>query len=257
MGRFRLTGLPGDILPPVLALVALLLLWEGMVAAFSIPRFVLPAPSFIYQSGTSIASEIWIGHVTATLRVVLTGFSISVLIAIPLAMLFVALPFVSRAIYPLVVVVQCMPVISVAPIIIVVFGTSETSRVIITALIAFFPIIVAAVGGMLSTPAEMIELSRSLRARRYREVLGVRFPHALPQIFGALKISITLSVIGATVAEFVAADAGLGYMIMLNTSFLRMGHAFAALAVLIALSLLLFWIVVLLERRVLYWVPGR
>lgn len=257
MRRFRMAGLSGDILPPVLALLVLLGLWEGAVAAFSIPRFVLPAPSFIYQSGSSIASEIWVGHITATLRVVLTGFTISVLIAIPLAMFFVALPFVSRAIYPLVVIVQCMPVISVAPIIIVVFGTSETSRIIITTLIAFFPIIVAAVGGMLSTPFEMIELSRSLRARKYREVLGVRFPHALPQIFGALKISITLSVIGATVAEFVAADAGLGYMIMLNTSFLRMGHAYAALGVLIALSLILFWIVILVERRALYWAPGR
>lgn len=253
----RLIAIVRDALPPLIAFCCVIAVWEAACAVLAIPTFVLPAPSAIAFAGSSVGLEMWTRHIVATLRVVLSGFAIAVVLAIPIAMVFVASPLLSRAIYPLVVIVQSVPVVSVAPIIIVLFGTSEPSRIVITSLIAFFPVIVAAVAGMSSTPTEMVELSRSMRAGRLREILGVRFPHALPQVFGALKVSMTLAVIGATVAEFVASDVGLGYLIMLNTSFLRMGQAFSALAVLVAASLILFWIVAFAERRIVHWALSR
>ena len=132
-------------------------------------------------------------------------------------------------------------------------GASDLPRIVITFLITFFPIVVSTVTGLMATPEELIELSRSLRARRTREMLHIRLPYAVPYIFSALKIRLRSPIIGAVVAEFVAAEHGLGFFIMFSTSFFRIPQAFAGLVVLVALSVFLIQAVHLTQRWFVPW----
>jgi NitT/TauT family transport system permease protein len=132
-------------------------------------------------------------------------------------------------------------------------GAQDLPRVVITFMITFFPIVVSTVTGMLATPEELIELSRSLKAGRTREMLHIRLPYAVPYIFSSLKIATTLAVVGAVVAEFVAAEHGLGFFIMFSTSFFKIPQAFAGLVVLVVLSLVLFRLCAIAQRRFAPW----
>jgi len=238
---------------PALAIICCLLVWEGAARLFSIPSFLLPTPSAIVRAGFAVPPEVWFGHIWATLRVALMGFGLAVAISMPLAISLASSRFLSRTVYPLLVVVQSTPIVAIAPIIVVTLGANDLPRVVITFLITFFPIVVSTVTGLQSTPAELIELSRSLRAGRKREILHIRLPFAVPHIFSALKISTTLAVIGAVVAEFVAAEKGLGFFIAYSTSNFRIPTAFAGLVVLVAISLALFRVVGFIQRRFFGW----
>jgi NitT/TauT family transport system permease protein len=238
---------------PFIAIVGLLLLWEGVTRLFAIPSFLLPAPSAILTAGLAVPPGIWLGHIWATLRVALMGFGLAAAVSIPLAVCLASSKFLSRTVYPLLVVVQSTPIVAVAPIIVVTLGAGDLPRIVITFLITFFPIVVSTVTGLQSTPEELIELSRSLRAGRKREILHIRLPFAVPHIFSALKISTTLAVIGAVVAEFVAAEKGLGFFIAFSTSNFRIPTAFAGLVILVAISLSLFRMVSFIQRRFIGW----
>ncbi|MGA8649550.1 MAG: ABC transporter permease [Xanthobacteraceae bacterium] len=242
-----------DRLAPTGAFIALIVVWEGACRLFAIPSFLLPSPSAIVQAGLEVSAAQWLGHAGATLRVALMGYAAAIAVSIPLAVALVNSRFLSRTLYPILVIVQSTPIVAVAPIIVVTLGASDLPRVVITFLIAFFPIIVSTVTGLKATPEELIELSRSLRAGRAREMLHIRLPFAVPYIFSALKISITLSIIGAVVAEFVAAERGLGFFIMFSTSFFKIPQAFAGLAILVALSLALFRLCTLVQRWFVPW----
>lgn len=238
---------------PMLLCIAIILLWEIGCRVFEVPTFLLPSPTAILAGAAEQAPSTWAGHIGATIRVALIGYFVSIAISIPLAIILASSKFLSRTIYPIIVVVQATPIVAVAPIIVVVLGTSDLPRVTITFLITFFPIVVSTTTGLLATPEEMIELSRSLRAGRAREVFQIRLPFAVPYIFSALKISITLAFVGAVVAEFVAAEQGLGYFIQFATSFFKIAQAFAALIVLVTISLLAFQIVVLSQAFLAPW----
>lgn len=251
IGVFVLTWLDRGL--PFIAIVVLLLFWEGATRLFAIPSFLLPAPSAILAAAIAVPPGIWFGHIWATLRVALMGFGLAMAVSIPLAVCLASSKFLSRTVYPLLVVVQSTPIVAVAPIIVVTLGAGDLPRVVITFLITFFPIVVSTVTGLQSTPEELIELSRSLRAGRKREILHIRLPFAVPHIFSALKISTTLAVIGAVVAEFVAAEKGLGFFIAFSTSNFRIPTAFAGLVILVAISLSLFQAVSFVQRRFVGW----
>ena len=159
----------------------------------------------------------------------------------------------SRTLYPMIVVVHSMPIVAIAPIIVVTLGASDLPRIVITFLITFFPIVVTTTAGLLATPEEMIELSRSLRAGRLREMIHIRLPFALSYIFSALRISTTLAIVGAVVSEFVAAERGLGYFIQFSTSFFKINQAFAALAILVTISLAFFQFISWTQRFLAPW----
>ncbi|TJZ94252.1 ABC transporter permease subunit [Paracoccus gahaiensis] len=233
--------------------LTVLLLWEGAVRLFAIPSFLLPAPSAILGSFGAVGPARWATHVWATLRVAVMGFGLATCVAIPLAMVMMRSPFLSKTLYPLLVVVQSTPVVAIAPIIVVALGAGDLPRVVITTLITFFPLVVSTATGLAATPPELIELSRSLSAPARREMTQIRLPYAVPYIFSALRISITLAVIGAVVAEFVASDAGVGYFIQFSTSMFRMPQAWAGLVVLAAMSLILFQAVVLTQKWLFPW----
>lgn len=242
-----------DRFAPWLALLVLLLVWEAACRLLRLPSFVLPSPSAILAATQKVGLGAWAEHIFATLRVTLMGYGLSILIGIPLAIALASSRLMSRTLYPLLVIVQSTPIVAVAPIIVVVMGAGDLPRVFITFLIAFFPIVVSCVTGLLATPEELVELSRSLGASKAREYRNIRLPYAIPHLFSALRISITLAVIGAVVAEFVAAEKGLGYFINFSTSMFQVPQAFAALMMLVVISLLLFHLIGLLQKVFFPW----
>lgn len=238
---------------PLLTFAAILFAWEFGTRLFGVPSYLLPAPSRIMGGYGAVDFGRWMEHIWATLRVALVGFAVSIAVSLPIAIGLAKSKLMSRAIYPLLVVIQSVPVVAVAPIIIVVLGTDDAPRIVITFMISFFPLVVSMTTGLMATPPELIELSRSLRAPAVREITQIRLPYATPYIFSGLKISITLSVIGAVVSEFVAAEKGLGYFIQFSTSLFKMPQAWAGLIVLIAMSLILFQSINFAQRLLFPW----
>ncbi len=230
-------------------------LWEGAVHLFGIREFILPAPSAIWTATVAVWPTV-LGHTLATLGTVLTGFAAAVLISLPLAMLIAASPAISAALYPLLVVTQSIPKVALAPILIIALGANEIPRIIVTFLVAFFPLVVGTVAGLLATPPELIELGRACRAGRIQQLTRIRLPYAIPFVFGGLKVAAALSVVGAVVAEFVGADAGLGYLIQTSMAFFRTPLAFGAVVILALMGILLFQAVSLAERLLFPWSSG-
>ena len=247
----RLTALPVAL--PLLTFAALLILWEVSARVFAIPSYILPAPTRVLQGFSAVEAGRWVEHVWATLRVALTGFAVAIAVSLPIAVGLAKSKLMSRALYPILVVIQSVPVVAVAPIIIVVLGTDDAPRVVITFMISFFPLVVSMTTGLMATPPELIELSRSLRAPKHREITQIQLPYAIPYIFSGLKISITLAVIGAVVAEFVAAEVGIGYFIQFSTSMFKLPQAWAGLVILVVMSLVLFQMVSIAQRVFFPW----
>lgn len=252
-GQLRLWLIRTPFVLPFLTFASILVIWELATQLLNVPTYVLPAPSRILTGFSAIPGSRWLEHIWATLRVALVGYAVAIAVSLPIAIMLAKSRLINRAIYPLLVVIQSIPVVAIAPIIIVVLGTDDAPRIVITFMIAFFPLVVSMSTGLMSTPPELLELSRSMKATLWREISQIRLPYAIPYIFSGLKISITLAVIGAVVSEFVAADKGLGFFIQFSTSLFKLPQAWAGLALLICLSLLLFQAVNLVQRIVFPW----
>jgi len=241
--------------PGLIAVATLFLVWEGLVRGFGIRPFILPAPSAIFAE-TFAAWPVVLKHTWATLGTVLLGFFASVAISLPLAMLIVSSSKIAAAVYPLLVITQSIPKVALAPILIVALGANELPRVIVTFLVAFFPLVVGTVAGLLATPPELIELGKSCRAGRIQELLRIRLPYAVPFVFGGLKVAAALAVVGAVVAEFVGAEAGLGYLIQTSMAFFKTPLAFGAVVILAIMGIVLFQVVSVAERVFFPWSSG-
>ena len=237
----------------LLALIVAIALWEGACRLFAIPVFILPSPLAIFNSVGTLDVGRWLTHTLATLSVALSGFLLAIVIALPLAIAIVSSKLLARLVLPWLIVIQSTPVVAIAPIIVVTLGSGMLPRVVITTLISFFPLVISTATGMTSVPAELLELSKTLRAPRNREYWQIRMPYAVPYIFSALKVAITLSIIGAVVAEFVAADQGLGYLILFSTSSFKIPLAFTSLFLLVVCSLTLYGLVSWLQKRLFPW----
>jgi NitT/TauT family transport system permease protein len=246
-------SVPGrEYLMPLVTFIALLVVWEVGVRTFRVPTFVLPAPSAIALAAWEARAQLP-GHTWMTLWESLAGFGLSIAIGVPLAVLIAASPLLRNTIYPLIVVTQSVPKIAIAPVLIMFVGVGEMPKIFIAFLVAFFPIVVDTATGLNAVPPELVELSRSLRASRWQEFVKIRFPMAIPFIFSGLKIAVALSVVGAVVGEFVQADKGLGYLIVVATSYWKTPLAFAAMVLLSAMGIALFAVVALIERVCFPW----
>ena len=226
--------------------------WEAACRHLAVPSYLIPAPSAIWADATGNAGMI-AGHALATVRTVMLGFLASIAVSLPLAVLIVSTPVMASTIYPLLVLTQSIPKVALAPLLVVLLGTNELPRVVITFLVAFFPLVLAVATGLNAVPPELIELGRVCRASRWKELVRIRLPYAVPFIFSGLKAAITLSVVGAVVAEFVNADRGLGYLIVTSTAFFQVPTAWAALIVLSLIGIILFQAIVVIERVFFPW----
>jgi NitT/TauT family transport system permease protein len=252
IGFWRRSNLGQDVLLPLGVFILLLIIWEAAVQIFTIPVYLLPAPSVIWTDSIALAGPIG-EHTLATLRTVVLGFIISIVISLPLAVFMTSSPVISSAIYPLLVLTQSIPKVALAPILVVMLGANELPRLVITFLVAFFPLVIAIAIGLMSVPAELLELGRSFKASKFQELYRIRLPYAVPFIFSGLKVAIALAVVGAVVGEFVNADKGLGYLIITATAFFKTPVAFGALILLSIMGIVLFQVVVIIERIFFPW----
>jgi NitT/TauT family transport system permease protein len=238
--------------PPLLTLVAMVVVWELAVAVFRVPEYILPTPRGIaaamIKEWRYLALHTWI-----TVQEVLLGFAMAVAVGIPIAVAIVYSPLIERAIYPLLVGSQSVPKIAIAPLLIFWAGLGLFPKVLVAFLISFFPIIIDTVVGLRSVEPEMLHLARSMGAGAGRIFLKIRFPTALPNIFAGLKVAVTLSVVGAIVGEFIQADRGLGYALLQANAVMDTRLGFAAIIVLSAVGIAMFVAVDFIERRLIPW----
>jgi NitT/TauT family transport system permease protein len=237
---------------PLVVVVVFALTWEVSVRLFRIPQFLLPAPSVIYAE-TVATGPTMLKHTLSTLYTVLMGFGLSIVISLPLAVLITSSALVANAVYPLLVLTQSIPKVALAPLLVVVLGAGALPRVIVTLLVAFFPLVISVATGLLSVPTDLVQLARSLSMSRLEELWRIRLPHAIPFVFNGLKMAIIFAVVGAVVGEFVAAEEGLGYLITSATAFFRTPLAFGALVILSLVGIALFQLVVIVERVFFPW----
>jgi NitT/TauT family transport system permease protein len=250
--RARLWRTARDVVQPTLFFVLLLVLWEAAVRVFRIPVYLLPAPSVIWVDTTRIAAAVS-GHTLATLQTIVIGFLVSIAVSLPLAIVITYSRLFANAVYPFLVVTQSIPKVALAPILVVALGANELPRVVVTFLVAFFPLVISIAAGLMSVPPDLLELGRSYKATRAQELTRIRLPYAVPFIFSGLKVAITLSVVGAVVGEFVAANRGLGYLITSSTAFFKTPVAFGAMILLSIMGIVLFQALVIVERVFFPW----
>ena len=237
---------------PIATLLGTGVLWEIVVRAFNVPEYLLPAPSAILTALTKDAGYL-AHHLGITSLEVVLGLLLSIVIGVGFGVLMVMLPPVETALYPLLVASQSIPKIAIAPLLVVWAGIGLLPKILVAFLIAFFPLVIATVAGLSSVEPEMLHLARSMGASRTRTLFKVRFPTALPQIFSGLKVAVTLAVVGALVGEFIQADRGLGYVMLLANGNFDTPLAFATFVLLSALGIVMFVLVEAIERVVLPW----
>lgn len=247
-----MTATQRRIILPLTTFVLFVGIWQLSSWAFKVPAYLLPSPIDIFNGGMRLGPALF-SNTLETLTTILIGFAISCLVGIPLGVLVSVNRLTSEAIYPLIVFLNAIPIVAIAPILVVVFGTDMTARLVIVTLIAFFPIMVATASGVLDTPDEMLDLARVAGASPMTEILTVRLPHAVAFIFGGLRIGVTVAVVGAVVAEFVNANKGLGFLVTSSTAQFAIPTAMACVVMLALISVLLYESVNLVHRSFFSW----
>jgi len=242
----------------VLLLVVSLAGWEALVRALHVPAFILPPPS---QVGAALyrgaVSGIYLQHLWITLAETLLGFVAGSVVAFVVGTALAASRRTEYFLYPYIVMFQSMPKVALAPLVVVWFGLGLTSKVVSAALIAFFPLLVNTVVGLRSADEDRIDLMRSLAASDMQIFRMLRLPTALPFIMAGLEVAMVFSLVGAIVAEFVGAEAGLGMLIQSRNFSMDVAGEFAVLFILAGMGLLLNAALVTVRRRVLFWDPSQ
>ncbi len=237
---------------PIVFFIAIILVWEGISRLGILPPYVLPAPSSIVVSlvvnFTSMSNDIVI-----TLLEALIGFIIAILLSVIMAILMDSIISIKKTIYPVLIVSQTIPIIILAPLFIIWFGYGYTPKVVIVILICFFPITISTLQGMATVDKELIDLLRSMGASKFQVYKFVKIPSATPNFFAGLKIAATYSIMGATIGEWVGGKDGLGvYMIRAKQSFAT-DRVFAAIIIIVILSILLLKIIEFTENKYMPW----
>jgi ABC-type nitrate/sulfonate/bicarbonate transport system permease component len=227
-------------------------LWEILVRLRDTPTWLLPPPSAI---GKSII-ENWamlLEHTWVTAQSALIGFAIAFVVGVGSAILVTSSRILERSLYPVIIATNAIPVIAIAPILLIWFGYGLTPKIIVVALICFFPIAVNTIDGLRSVDRDMVNLLRSLGASRWATFRLVRFPSSLPYLFSGTRIAAAVSVIGALVAEWVGSSAGLGYLMIRSASQFLTDRVFAAIFIAALMGIAMFVSISLLERWLLPW----
>lgn len=242
-----------DVAAPLILIAALIALWQAaakldwIADALDIEPYLVPAPSEIWTALTDnwalLRDNAWV-----TLEEVALGFALALAVGVGFALLLHLSPLLRRAFYPLIVASQTIPVIVIAPVLVVWFGFGIGPKALIIALICFFPIAVTMLDGLGSVHSEQRKLMRSLGASRLQTLTRLEIPMSLPYLFTGAKISIAVAVIGAVFGEWSGASEGLGHLILVDNAQLEVARMFAAIVVLSAMAMALFGLVALLER---------
>jgi NitT/TauT family transport system permease protein len=235
--------------------IAFLALWEGTCRLFDISTLVLPPPSAIAGRLYSLVATgtIW-PHLWATSAAIGAGFVLGVVAGLVIGAMVSLIPIVERLVYPYLVALQTLPKVAIAPLFIIWFGYGLTSKIVITALVCFFPVLVSVVAGFHSTDRDQLDMMKAFGATKWQTLVRLRIPSALVLIFAGLEIAAVLAVIGAIVGEFVGAQVGLGYLIVALNFSLDVPGVFAVLIVLSAIGLLLHGTMRYAAQRSIFWI---
>lgn len=237
---------------PVAAGIVAILLWHFAVLAFAVPVYLVPPPADVAQRLVEDWRQLGF-HAAVTLGEALGGFALAAVFGVLAAALLVWSPALERAVMPVLLVIQTFPKIALAPLIVIWFGLGIGPKLLISFLVAVFPVLVSAIVGMRSVEKDMLDLARATQAPAWRIFWRVRLPFALPQIFGGLKVAVAFAVVGAVVGEWVGADRGLGYLLLWANANLDTPLLFAILVWLAVIGLSLYYAVEWAERLALPW----
>jgi NitT/TauT family transport system permease protein len=247
----RLRFVLWNLLPP-LTFVAMIALWWGAVELFKIPAYLLPGPGKVFARLVTDAGLLWT-HSKVTLTEVLLGFGITVVTAIPLGLLVALSPLAKQVVYPPIMLMQLVPKIAVAPLFLVWLGFGLESKVLLTILMTFFPLLLASISGFMILDDRLLYLTKSMGASSWDTFRYLRFPAALPVIFSGIKTSATIAATAAIVAEFVGANKGLGYVLLRGTSTMDIELVFAVLVVLTVVGIAINYLVEFCEWAMTPW----
>lgn len=238
----------------LLSLAAFLVLWQGIVWLGGYPPFILPPPGAVANRLGRLATSgtLWL-HTKVTLKEILAGLGLGTLVATLLGYGLAHSPVAERLLAPYIIASQSVPTVAIAPLLVIWFGTGILSKVLVCALIVFFPILVNTIVGVRSVGQDLHDLMRTLEANRWQMIWLLEIPAALPTLLGGLKVGATLAVIGAVVGEFVASNEGLGYLLKQGQQLYDTPLVFVGMGTLVVMAQALYGIVALAERLLLRW----
>lgn len=237
---------------PFVTFISILIGWEIIDHVFNIQEIILPNPHEIFIA-TINNLPILLYDTYITMLESVFGFLIGSVLAILSAVLFIYSKNSKKAFYPYTIALKAAPLYALAPVLIIWFGNGIASKIVMSAMVAFFPVLVSSVKGFSSVEQEQIDLFRSLSASKWQIFKKLRFPSGLPYIFPALKIATTLSVVGATIAEFTGASEGIGHLIVSSSYYLETSLMFSGIFMISLGGILFFYLIQFIEKRVVFW----
>jgi NitT/TauT family transport system permease protein len=240
------------LLLPLLVMAILVVAWDVAIRVLGIPAYVIPTPAAVGQALIKERARL-ADNAIPTILESLGGFALGNLVAIAAAIAFVHNNTLERALYPVAVAVRTLPIVAIAPILVLMLGNGYAPKIAIAALITFFPTLVNMVEGLESADPQAMELMHVLSASKAEAFRYVRWPSSLPYLFSAMRIASTSSVLGALVAEWIGTNKGLGYLIVLTTYDFRTALLYAAMVVTSAIALGFFFLVSILEWLLVRW----
>ena len=239
-------------LTPLIGIVAFLLAWQLFVVIWKVPPYLLPTPTAIaqtfFQELPDLLHNGWV-----TVYEMLAGYALAVAVALPLAIAITSSRRFNELVMPTMLFFQIVPKVAIAPLFLVWFGVGATPKILVAFLISFFPIVIDAAVGLRSMSPEMADLAKSMGASRWQVFAQFRLPTSLPYLFSGLKVAATLAIAGTVVGEFVGADRGLGYMLLVTNSNMQTSLMFATIVALTIIGLVFYYLVELLESFLIPW----
>jgi len=247
----RLRAIGWNLLPP-LTFVALVALWAGSIRLFGIPAYLLPGPGGVFERLITDAGLLW-SNALVTLSENVLGFGLTIVTAIPLGLAIALSPLAKQILYPPIMLLQLVPKVAVAPLFLVWLGFGMESKVVLTVLMTFFPLLIASISGFQILDPRYLYLTQSMGASTWQTFRYLRFPAALPVIFSGVKTSATIAATAAIVAEFVGANQGLGYVLLKSTSTMDIELTFTVLVVLTIIGIVINYVVEFTEWAMTPW----
>ncbi len=239
-------------LPPGLVILGAFVLWEGLVALLRIPVFILPGPTAVWAAYLKWQEAIWF-NAAQTLYTTLVGFGLALAGGMGLGLAIGYSTLVYRALYPLLVAFNSVPKVAIVPVLVIWFGIGTIPAILTAFLISFFPIVVNVATGLATLEPELQDVLRSLGATKREIFLKIGIPRSLPYFFASLKVAVTLAFVGAVISETVAANRGIGYLMIAASSRFEVPLVFAGLVVVAAMGVALFVLFAVIERQLTGW----
>lgn len=246
----------GDKIIPISFFAILIFIWEVVAKLEVVPTYILPAPTRIIKT-LFIDLPILKEHIIVTLMEALVGFVIAIIFAITISIIMDSIPMVKKAIYPLIITSQTIPIVTIAPLFAIWFGFGYLPKVVIVVLVCFFPTTISFLEGLASVEEDLLNLVKSMGASKMQLYKIVKLPAAMPSFFSGLKISATYSIMGATIGEWVGGKNGLGvYMLRVKQSFAT-DKVFATIIIITLLSLSIIKVIEFIERKSMPWIYNK